>query len=55
MDWLLLLQIFVSVALIALVMLQSQGTGLGSSFGGSGVSYHLARVWSDTCLRPPLD
>lgn len=40
MDWLLLLQIVVSVALIALVMLQSQGTGLGSSFGGSGVSYH---------------
>ncbi len=40
MNLLLALQIVVSVLLIAAIMIQSQGTGLGRSWGGAGVSYH---------------
>lgn len=43
MDILLVLQILVSVFLIAVILLQSRGTGLGSSMGGGGQSYHSRR------------
>lgn len=33
------LQIILSLSLVGLVMLQSRGGGLGSSFGGGGVAY----------------
>lgn len=39
----LIAQIIVSVILIAVVLLQSQGTGLGSTWGGGGESYHTKR------------
>lgn len=34
-----ILQIIVAIALIGLIVIQSQGSGLGKSFGGEG-SYH---------------
>lgn len=36
-------QIFVSVVLIISVLLQQRGSSLGSSFGGTGTSYHTRR------------
>lgn len=33
----------VSVALIGIILLQAQGTGLGKAWGGSGGSYHSKR------------
>ena len=36
-------QIFVSVVLIVSVLLQQRGSSLGSSFGGTGSSYHTRR------------
>ncbi len=38
-----LVLVVVSIALIAVVILQQNGTGLGSSFGGSGESYRSKR------------
>ena len=35
--------VVVSVALIGLVVIQAKGTGLGSSFGGSGEFYRSKR------------
>ena len=39
----LILQIIISVALGALILVQSRGTGLGSAFGGGGESYRSKR------------
>ena len=36
----LILQIVLSIVVIALVLIQTQGTGLGKSFGGDSMSYH---------------
>ena len=36
-------QIIVSVLLTILILMQSQGTGLGSGFGGSSETYHTRR------------
>lgn len=36
-------QIIVSLLLIGSVLLQSQGSGLGSTWGGGGESYHTKR------------
>ncbi len=40
---LLIIQIVLSVALIATILLQSQGSGLGATWGGGGESYHTKR------------
>lgn len=40
---LLIAQILFSIVLIAVILLQSQGTGLGSTWGGGGESYHTKR------------
>lgn len=40
MNLRLVLQIVLGVLIVGLVLLQNQGTGLGSGFGGSNVSYH---------------
>jgi preprotein translocase subunit SecG len=40
---LLILQIVVSVILIASILLQAQGSGLGASWGGGGETYHTRR------------
>ena len=37
------LQILVSVSLVVAIVLQAQGTGLGSTWGGGGESYHTRR------------
>jgi len=42
-TFLTLLQITVSVALIAVILLQQKGTGLGGVFGGSGNVYSTKR------------
>jgi len=33
-------QIIVAILLIGVILLQQQGSGLGTSWGGSGTSYH---------------
>lgn len=40
---LLILQIILSVILITVILLQSQGSGLGATWGGGGESYHTKR------------
>jgi protein translocase SecG subunit len=39
----LILQITLSVLLIAAILLQAQGSGLGSTWGGGGETYHTKR------------
>lgn len=36
-------QIVLSVMITALILLQAQGTGLGSTWGGGGETYHTKR------------
>jgi preprotein translocase subunit SecG len=36
-------QIIISIILISVILLQSQGSGLGSTWGGGGESYHTKR------------
>lgn len=36
-------QIFSSILIIVLVILQTQGTGLGAAWGGGGETYHTKR------------
>ena len=38
-----LFQLIIAIALIAVILLQAKGTGLGSAFGGSGQMYHSKR------------
>ncbi len=38
-----IIQIIISIVLITVILLQSQGTGLGSTWGGGGESYHTKR------------
>jgi protein translocase SecG subunit len=38
-----LAQIILSVLLIAAILLQAQGSGLGSAWGGGGETYHTKR------------
>ena len=35
-----LIQIAVAILLIGVILLQQQGSGLGTSWGGGGASYH---------------
>lgn len=37
---LLILQTLVAIALIAIILLQAKGTGLGTAFGGQSQMYH---------------
>lgn len=38
-----ILQVLVAIALIAVILLQAKGTGLGSTFGGQSQMYHSKR------------
>lgn len=38
-----LIQIFAAIILIAAILMQSKGTGLGAAFGGSGNVYRTKR------------
>jgi preprotein translocase subunit SecG len=40
---LLIIQIVLSILITTSILLQSQGTGLSASFGGSNTSYHTRR------------
>lgn len=42
-EAMLILQIILSVMLIGAILLQAQGAGLGTSWGGGGESYHTKR------------
>ncbi len=42
-DVLLIIQIVLSFFLVAAILLQSQGSGLGNMWGGGGESYHTKR------------
>ena len=42
-EALLIVQIVLSILLVGAILLQSQGTGLGSVWGGGGESYHTKR------------
>ncbi len=49
---LLVIQIILSIALVALVLLQTKGGGLGSLFGGEGSSvYHRRRGVEKTLFQ----
>jgi preprotein translocase subunit SecG len=43
MYWLQIAQIIISLLLIIVILLQNRGTGLGSSFGGTGGVYLTKR------------
>ena len=43
MTWIKIAQVIVSVLLIVAILLQNRGTGLGSTFGGSGGVYLTKR------------
>lgn len=38
-----IVQIVISLLIVALVLLQAQGTGLGAAWGGGGETYHTKR------------
>jgi preprotein translocase subunit SecG len=40
---LIILQILVGLGLITVILLQAKGTGLGTTFGGTGQMYHSKR------------
>lgn len=40
---LLIVQIILSIAIVALILIQAKGTGLGQAFGGMGGSYSTRR------------
>lgn len=42
-NLLLLCQIILAASIIGLILLQAQGTGLGSTWGGGGETYHTKR------------
>lgn len=43
MNWLLVLQIIISLALITIVMLQPPSSSIGSTFGGNSARYHTKK------------
>jgi len=51
MEIFLIIQIIVSVLLIFFILLQQQGTALGSSFGGSGGIYTKKRGAEKTIFQ----
>lgn len=46
-----IIQIIVSIILAGLILLQSQGTGLGSAFGGGGEMYRSKRGLEKVLFR----
>jgi len=38
-----ILQIIIAISLIAIILLQAKGTGLGTTFGGQSQMYHSKR------------
>jgi protein translocase SecG subunit len=50
----LIAQIIVSIFLIAAILLQAQGSGLGSTWSGGGESYHTRRGVEKVLFRSTL-
>ncbi len=48
---LLIIQILLSVALVGVILMQSQGSGMGSSFGGGGEFYRSRRGIEKVLLK----
>ena len=48
---LLIVQILLSVALVGVILMQSQGSGMGSSFGGGGEFYRSKRGLEKVLLK----
>ncbi|OGD86936.1 preprotein translocase subunit SecG [Candidatus Curtissbacteria bacterium RBG_13_35_7] len=42
-EFLIIMQIIVSLSLIGIILIQSRGSGLGTAFGGSGAVYRSKR------------
>lgn len=42
-NYLLITQIILSVIIVTSILLQAQGTGLGSTWGGGGETFHTRR------------
>jgi protein translocase SecG subunit len=40
---LLIIQVILSIMLVSFILLQAQGSGLGSTWGGGGETYHTRR------------
>ena len=53
-KYLVIAQIAVSVLLIAAILLQSRGTGLGTTFGGEGNIYRTKRGLEKTLFRSTI-
>ncbi|MFA6603917.1 MAG: preprotein translocase subunit SecG [Patescibacteria group bacterium] len=53
-KYLIIAQIAVSVLLIATILLQSRGTGLGATFGGEGNIYRTKRGLEKTLFRSTI-
>ena len=47
-------QIIISILLIAVILMQSSGTGLGSSWSGGGQSYHSRRGFEKVVFRATI-
>ncbi len=50
----LIIQIAVSILLIGAILLQAQGSGLGSTWGGGGESYHTRRGVEKVIFRATI-
>jgi preprotein translocase subunit SecG len=51
MNWLTVAQVILAVALIAVILLQQRGTGLGGAFGGEVTAYRSRRGIERTLFR----
>lgn len=50
-NFLLILNIIISIALIVLIMIQGKGAGLGSAWGGSGEMFQTRRGLEKWIMR----
>lgn len=51
MDLFLLAQMILSIAVMAAILLQARGTGLGATFGGESTAYRSRRGLERTLFR----
>jgi preprotein translocase subunit SecG len=51
MNWLTVAQMILAIALIAVILLQQRGTGLGGAFGGEVTAYRSRRGIERTLFR----
>jgi len=51
MNWLTVAQMILAISLIAVILLQQRGTGLGGAFGGEVTAYRSRRGIERTLFR----